>query len=70
VIATLQPKLALEAYSIASQVAVSRVYAGVHYPSDVVAGAMLGTGVADIALRTMHRGPKAVTAAVAAVAAA
>jgi membrane-associated phospholipid phosphatase len=66
VIAALQPKLAREAYSIASQVAASRVYAGVHFPSDVVAGALLGTGVADIALRTMHQGPKAVTAAVAA----
>jgi len=27
--------------------AVSRPYLGVHYPSDVVAGAVLGTGVAE-----------------------
>lgn len=66
VIATLQPKLATAAYALATQVAASRVYAGVHFPSDVVAGALLGTGVAEIALRTMHDGPKAVTAAVAA----
>lgn len=52
VISRLEPSLAREAYDLATQVAVSRVYAGVHYPSDVVAGALLGTGIAEIALRT------------------
>jgi len=47
VIATLDPSLAKEAYSLAKQVAVSRVYAGVHFPSDVVTGALLGSAVAD-----------------------
>lgn len=51
VIATLEPKLAIEAYALAAQVAASRVYAGVHFPTDVVAGALLGTGVAEAALR-------------------
>ncbi len=55
VISRLAPELAVEAYSLATQVAVSRVYAGVHYPSDVVAGALLGTGVADAALRVARR---------------
>ena len=46
VVAVLEPTLAKEAYTLATQVAVSRVYAGVHFPSDVVVGALLGTGIA------------------------
>lgn len=33
-------------YALAKCLALSRLYLGVHYPSDIVAGALLGTGVA------------------------
>lgn len=63
VIARMRPDLANEAYSLAQQVAVSRVYAGVHFPTDVVSGAMLGTAVAESVLRVARRSWEAPAAA-------
>ena len=36
-------------YGAATAMALSRTYVGVHYPSDIVAGAVLGTAVAELA---------------------
>ncbi len=35
-------------YACAGAMALSRVYAGVHYPTDVAAGALLGTAMAEL----------------------
>ena len=36
-------------YAVAGALALSRVYLGVHYPSDVAAGALLGTALGGVA---------------------
>ena len=43
------PAAAAPLYAAAAVMAVSRPYVGVHYPSDVVAGALLGAAVAELA---------------------
>lgn len=35
-------------YALAKAMAVSRIYVGVHYPTDIAAGAALGTAVAEL----------------------
>ncbi len=50
--ATLEnPALAVPLLPLAAAVGYSRVYAGVHYPSDVIAGAALGSGLAILTRR-------------------
>lgn len=44
---------------LAGGVALSRVYTGVHYPGDVLAGAALGAGLAAVTLRWWPRRPVA-----------
>lgn len=55
IMARLEPSKAASYYDLASQVALSRVYAGVHFPTDVIAGALLGTGVAEVVLRSFMK---------------
>ena len=52
--ARLVPAAAPVLWGLATLMAVSRIYVGVHYPSDVVAGAMLGVVCAYLVLGGRH----------------
>jgi undecaprenyl-diphosphatase len=48
-LARFEPRFAAPLVALAGAVAASRVHVGVHHPSDVVAGAIVGVGVAALA---------------------
>jgi membrane-associated phospholipid phosphatase len=55
-VATTAPAAAVPVGALAIGVAYSRVLTGVHYPADVVAGALLGAGVGLLAGQVARRG--------------
>jgi undecaprenyl-diphosphatase len=65
VISRLAPRLTVYVFVLAALIGFSRIYVGVHYPLDVLAGAVLGVAVAKAllmlleALRRSQRAPKA-----------
>jgi membrane-associated phospholipid phosphatase len=54
-----QPWLGLALRFLAAAVAYSRVHTGVHYPSDVVVGALIGEGTGQAVAGLMNRMPSA-----------
>jgi undecaprenyl-diphosphatase len=55
VLSVLAPRLAPAFVVLACAIAYSRVYVGVHYPFDVVAGAVLGVVVGLVAVALLRR---------------
>jgi undecaprenyl-diphosphatase len=45
-------------FTLAAAVAFSRVYVGVHYPTDILAGAVVGTAVGLLAVSAVRRPPR------------
>src|SRR5262249_52628606 len=54
VIGAAVPRLRPWLYVLAALVAWSRVYVGVHFPLDVLAGALLGAGLGPLVLRALR----------------
>ncbi len=59
VIAMRYRKFAIPAYVMASLIAFSRVYLCVHYPSDIIAGAIIGIGIASATVKAFDKKQKA-----------
>lgn len=55
VLAFAVPRLRLPLFALAAAIAWSRVYVGVHYPLDVLAGALLGAAIGIAVFRVLPR---------------
>jgi membrane-associated phospholipid phosphatase len=55
-VATAAPRAALPLSAAAALVSYSRVHTGVHYPSDVIVGAVLCAGLAPLVVAALDRG--------------
>jgi undecaprenyl-diphosphatase len=51
-------KLSIPAYALAAAIAATRVGVGVHYPTDVIVGAGVGTALGAATLKVMRRAPR------------
>ena len=49
------PAVAVPLRALAALVAYSRIHTGVHYPGDVVTGALMGTVLAQITMQALER---------------
>jgi undecaprenyl-diphosphatase len=56
VLASFAPRWRVPFFVLAALIAISRVYNGLHYPTDVVAGSLLGVLVGIAVLRVSRRG--------------
>lgn len=54
----LPKRYGIPAVVLACLIGLSRLYVGVHYPTDVIAGAMIGTGIAFVVCACMKRWKK------------
>jgi membrane-associated phospholipid phosphatase len=54
-VATADPRAGIPLYPVAALVAYSRVHSGVHYPGDVIVGAVTGSALAPIAIGLVDR---------------
>jgi membrane-associated phospholipid phosphatase len=58
-VASIMPAVGVPLHTLAAVVAYSRVHTGVHYPGDVVAGAVVGSISADLTAGVLARRPRA-----------
>jgi undecaprenyl-diphosphatase len=58
VVASLSPRLRVPAFVLAAGIAFSRVYNGVHWPTDVIVGAACGVLIALLLLAAIRRVPR------------